>query len=62
MTNPEDKMDITIRQYSEAMARAYDDGYKQAQRDLCALYDKAKAPEWAKTGPGGPIGPFWEAE
>ena len=58
MTSPEDKMDITIRQYTEAMARAYDDGYEQALRDEAAklaLQDRKIAQE-------APLGPYWEAE
>ena len=51
-------MDITIRQYTEAMARAYDDGYEQALRDEAAklaLQDRKIAQE-------APLGPYWEAE
>lgn len=56
------KMYVPVQEHIRLVAEAYDKGHEQAKRDLCALYEKAKAPEWVKTGPGGPIGPYWEAE
>jgi hypothetical protein len=48
MTSPEDKMDITIKEYTEAMARAYDDGYNQAQRDQIKTYKAVEYPKNAQ--------------
>lgn len=59
MTSPKDNIVLTIEEYMEAIHRAYDDGYKQAQRDQVKTY---KAMEYPKKPQESLIGRGWEAE